>query len=89
MYAILLYYKIQGDGMTATVRLDEVLELKLERMAKTLHKKKSDVIREAIEFYATSVESHKKSRILLAVEKTKALDKELINHFEGTLHDGL
>ena len=75
--------------MTATVRLDEVLELKLERMAKTLHKKKSDIIRDAIEFYATSVESHKKSRILLAVEKTKALDKELSNHFEGTLHDGL
>ena len=44
---------------------------------------------EAIEFYATSVEFHKKSRILLAVEKPKALDKELINHFEGTLHDGL
>lgn len=30
--------------MTATVRLDEALEMKLERMAKTLRKKKSDVI---------------------------------------------
>lgn len=75
--------------MTATVRLDEVLELKLERMAKTLRKKKSDVIREAIEFYATSVESHKKSRLVSAVEKTKASDKELNSDFEGTLHDGL
>lgn len=75
--------------MTATVRLDEVLELKLERMAKTLHKKKSDVIREAIAFYASSVESHKKSRILSAVEKTKELDKKVDSDFEGTLNDGL
>jgi len=75
--------------MIATVRLDEALELKLERMAKALRKKKSDVIREAIEFYASSVESHKKSRILLAVEKTKEADKEVHKHFEGTLNDGL
>lgn len=75
--------------MTATVRLDEALELKLERMAKALRKKKSDVIREAIEFYANSVESTKKSRILLAVEKTKEADKALYDEVEGTLSDGL
>lgn len=75
--------------MTATVRLDEALEIKLERIAKTLHKKKSDVIREAIEFYASSVESHKKSRILLAVEKTKEADKAVYESVEGTLNDGL
>jgi len=75
--------------MTATVRLDEALEIKLERIAKTLHKKKSDVIREAIEFYATSVESEKKSRILLAVEKTKEADKAVYEGVEGTLNDGL
>ncbi|KFL34446.1 MULTISPECIES: ribbon-helix-helix protein, CopG family [unclassified Sulfurospirillum] len=75
--------------MTATVRLDEALELKLERMAKTLHKKKSDVIRDAIDFYASSVESEKKSRILLAVEKTKEADKALYTSVEGTLNDGL
>ncbi len=75
--------------MIATVRLDEALELKLERMAKALRKKKSDVIREAIEFYANSVESTKKSRILLAVEKTKEADKALYDEVEGTLSDGL
>jgi len=75
--------------MTATVRLDEALELKLERIAKTLRKKKSDVIRDAIEFYATNVESEKKSRILLAVEKTKEADKALYKNVEGTLSDGL
>lgn len=75
--------------MTATVRLDEALELKLERIAKTLRKKKSDVIRDAIDFYASSVESEKKSRILLAVEKTKEADKALYKEVEGTLSDGL
>ena len=75
--------------MIATVRLDEALELKLVRMAKALRKKKSDVIREAIEFYANSVESTKKSRILLAVEKTKEADKALYDEVEGTLSDGL
>lgn len=75
--------------MTATVRLDEALELKLESMAKTLRKKKSDVIRDAIDFYASSVESEKKSRILLAVEKTKEADKALYTSVEGTLNDGL
>ncbi len=75
--------------MTATVRLDEALELKLERMAKTLCKKKSDVIRDAIEFYAMSVESEKKSRIRLAVEKTKEADKAVYEGVEGTLNDGL
>ncbi len=61
--------------MTVSVRLDEALELKLVCISKTLRKKKSDVIREAIEFYANSVESEKKSRILLAVEKTQEADK--------------
>lgn len=75
--------------MTATVRLDEALEIKLERIAKTLRKKKSDVIRDAIEYYATSVESEKKSRILLAVEKTKEADKALYKDVVGTLNDGL
>ncbi|WNZ00174.1 ribbon-helix-helix protein [Sulfurospirillum sp. 'SP'] len=75
--------------MTATVRLDEALESKLERLSKTLHKKKSDVIREAINYYSMSVDKSKKSRILAAVEKTKNADKEEYDHFEGTLNDGL
>lgn len=70
-------HKYNGDDVIVTVRLDEALELKLERMAKALRKKKSDVIREAIEFYANSVESEKKSRIRLVVEKTKEADKVL------------
>ena len=55
----------------------------------SLRKKKSDVIRDAIEYYANSVDSHKKSRILLAVEKTKEADKAIYKDVEGTLNDGL
>lgn len=75
--------------MTATVRLDTALEMKLERLAKTLHKKKSDVIREAISYYSQSIDKQKRSRILSAVEKTKKTDTEIYDTFESTLHDGL
>jgi len=75
--------------MTATVRLDDALENKLNTLVFTLHKKKSDVIREAIEYYAKSVEENKKSRILNAVEKTKNADYNEYKSFDGTLNDGL
>ena len=75
--------------MTATVRLDDVLEEKLNNLSKTLHKKKSDVIRDAINYYAKDVENSKKSRILNAVEKTKEIDKNEYKDLEGTLSDGL
>lgn len=35
--------------MTVTAKLDEKSESKLNNLANTLHKKKSDIIREAIE----------------------------------------
>lgn len=75
--------------MTATVRLDESLDKKLTQLANTLHKKKSDVIREAISFYASNVENSKKNRILSAVEKTMSADLSESKLFEGTLDDGL
>lgn len=75
--------------MVATVRLDDNLEATLNRVSKMLHKKKSDVIREAISFYAQNIEQNKKSRILNAVEKTKDIDKKEFNDFEGTIDDGI
>jgi len=75
--------------MTATVRLDDTLENTLNRLSMVLHKKKSDVIREAISFYADSVDKNKKSRMLRAVEKTKYIDKREYKYFEGTLNDGI
>jgi len=75
--------------MTATVRLDDVLEDKLNKLSNVLQKKKSDVIREAISYYAQSIENNKKSRILKAVKKTKEIDKNEYKTFEGTIDDGL
>jgi len=75
--------------MTATVRLDSTLEDTLNNLSTMLHKKKSDVIREAISFYAKNIEQNKKSRILNAVSKTKNIDKKEFNDFESTVNDGI
>ena len=75
--------------MIATVRLDENLENTLNRVSKILHKKKSDVIRDAITFYAQNIEENKKFRILSAVEKTKNIDKKEFKDFEDISDDGL
>ena len=75
--------------MTATVRLDKPLEQKLDMLVKTLHKKKSDVIREAIEIYAKSVHKDRQTRILNAVNKTAIADKIESELLRGTLDDGL
>ena len=81
--------KYKGSIMVATVRLDENLTITLNKVSKILHKKKSDVIREAIKFYALNVEKSAKSRMLNAIEKTKDIDKKDFTDFEGTLDDGL
>lgn len=75
--------------MTATVRLNERLENRLNNIAQMLHKKKSEVIREAIEQYANSVEKAKKSKLQRAIEKTKDIDKKEFSDFEGTIDDGM
>jgi len=75
--------------MTATVRLDNELEETLNRLSIVLNKKKSEVIREAISFYAKNVEKDKKSRILRAIEKTKEIDAKEFKDFEGVLNDGI
>lgn len=75
--------------MTATVRLDNGLEKKLELLTKTLNKKKSDVIREAISFYASNIENNKKSRLQKAILKTKEIDGKVNSDFEGTISDAI
>jgi predicted transcriptional regulator len=75
--------------MIATVRLNDKLENTLSRLSNVLHKKKSDVIRDAISFYAQNVEKKQKSRILSAVEKTKDVDKNEFKDFEAALNDGI
>ena len=75
--------------MTATVRLDKSLEEKLDFIAQTLHKKKSDIIRDAISYYAEMLENSQKNRMLKAVAKTKDADKVENELFDETLNDGL
>jgi len=75
--------------VTATVRLDKTLEEKLDFISQSLHKKKSDIIRDAIVFYAESIQNSQKNRILQAVAKTKDGDYAENIQFEGTLGDDL
>ena len=75
--------------MTATVRLDENLEVSLNRVSKALNKKKSDLIRDAITFYIQNIEENKKSRLLKAVEKTKIQDKKELKDFQDVIDDGI
>ena len=75
--------------MVATVRLDEKLEQRLHNLVNILHKKKSEIIRDALEEYANSVEKAKKSKLQIAIEKTKDIDKKEFKDFEGTINDGM
>ena len=75
--------------MTATVRLNDELSEKLETLSQVLHKRKSDIIREAISLYAESVEKNKRSRIQRAVAKVKEADNRLYRDFEESIDDGL
>ncbi len=75
--------------MTATVRLDKKLESTLVELSETLHKRKSDIIREAISLYAEAIKKDKKSKLAKAVQKTKKVDMKLYKNYEGTLRDAL
>jgi predicted DNA-binding protein len=75
--------------MIATVRLSAEIENTLLELSNVLHKRKSDVIREAIEFYAKSIKKDKKTRILDAIAKTKDIDKKEFKDFDGVISDGI
>ena len=75
--------------MTATVRLNDDFTKKLENLSSILHKKKSDVIRDAINFYAKSIENSQTNKIKNAIEKTKLFDSKLNKEFESTLDDNI
>ena len=81
--------KYKGVLMTATVRLDDNLTERLNNLSNKLNKKKSDVIRDAILFYAQNIEETHKSKILKAVEKVMQADKSEHIALEGTLQDGI
>jgi predicted DNA-binding protein len=75
--------------MVTTVRLDEKSEHELNRLVNTLNKKKSEIIREAISFYATNIEKAKKERMRRAIGKSKEADFKLYKEFEDILDESL
>ena len=54
-----------------------------------LNKKKSDIIREAISFYAKSLEDSKKTRLQDAIKKTNSSDFNEYKDMQDCLNDGL
>jgi len=75
--------------MTATVRLDSTLETVLNSLSKKLHRKKSDIIRDAIAQYANMIENDSKKRMHHAIKKTKEADMHIYDTITGTLDDGI
>ncbi len=81
--------KIQRSSiMVATVRLDSELEAILNTLSKQFEKKRSEIIREAISFYAKAIENRKKNRLHQAIEKTADEDYIEYKLLEETLGDG-
>jgi Arc/MetJ-type ribon-helix-helix transcriptional regulator len=75
--------------MTVTVRLDSNLENILNSITNKYHKKKSDVIREAIVLYSESIKNKKKDRFDNAVNKVAFMENLEMKEFEETNSDGL
>jgi predicted DNA-binding protein len=75
--------------MVATVRLNSEIENTLLELSNVLQKRKSDVIRDAIEFYAKNIKKDKRTRILNAIHKTKDIDKKEFSDFDGVIYDGM
>jgi len=75
--------------MTATVRFEKEREKELEYICKLLNKAKSEVIRDAVSFYAKHIVEDKKNRILTAVKKVNLKDSKELKELEDTLDDAL
>jgi Arc/MetJ-type ribon-helix-helix transcriptional regulator len=75
--------------MLATVRLNSEMEDILTSLTQRFHKKKSDVIREAIRFYADELNKNQKTRMQNAMQKTAKSDFSEYKILEESLNDGL
>jgi len=75
--------------MVTTVRLDQSQEEKLAEIAALLHKKKSEVLRDALDYYAEYVLSRKKAYFKKIIDKVKEADLEAYKTYEGTIDDAL
>ncbi len=75
--------------MITTVRLDKKSVNSLINLTKILNKKKSEVIRDAISYYALMIEKKRKEKIKEAVLKTKDADKKIFKEYEDILDEAL
>lgn len=75
--------------MIATVRLNSEMEEILNSLTQRFHKKKSDVIREALRFYADELNKNQKTRMQKAMQKTAKSDFKEYKTLEETLDDSL
>ncbi|EJF07549.1 Ribbon-helix-helix protein, copG family [Thiovulum sp. ES] len=75
--------------MVATVRLDNQLSETLDNLVSKMNKQKSEIIREAIRFYAQNIENSKKSRLQNAIQKTLQADLKENQKMENSLNDGI
>jgi predicted DNA-binding protein len=75
--------------MLATVRLNSEMEEILTSITERFHKKKSDVIREAIRFYADELNKNQKTRMQKAMDKTAKSDFAEYKTLQESLDDGL
>ncbi|MDF1883975.1 CopG family transcriptional regulator [Sulfurimonas sp. SAG-AH-194-C21] len=75
--------------MLATVRLNSEMEEILNSLTQRFHKKKSDVIREALRFYADELNKNQKTRMQKAMAKTAKSDFKEYKILEETVDDGL
>lgn len=75
--------------MITTVRFDEERAKMLDRMTTLLHKKKSEIIREALDYYAAHVLHSRERRIAEAVKKVSKADAEEMKTWDVTVDDGL
>ncbi len=75
--------------MITTVRLDEERNDKLSKIAELLHKKKSDILREALDHYAEYILEEKKAKFKKTIDKVKQADLQEYKTYEGTIDDGL
>jgi predicted transcriptional regulator len=75
--------------MVATVRLDNQLSETLDNLVSKMNKQKSEIIREAIRFYAQNIENSKKNRLQNAIQKTLKSDLKENQQMENSLNDGI
>ncbi len=75
--------------MLATVRLNSEMEEILNSLTQRFHKKKSDIIREALRFYADELNKNQKTRMQNAMAKTAKSDFLEYKILEESLNDGL